>query len=107
MSRLDKVKRTGQRLLITRKGEPIAEITPPSPRKASAGWLGSLRSSGRITGDIVSSAASVPPTGMRSVTHHDPAGRLIVATALVYELTLVTADKRLVKGRHVAVLANR
>lgn len=38
--------------------------------------------------------------------HKDPADRFIVATALVYELTLVTADKRLVKSRQVPILAN-
>ena len=59
LARLDKVKRTGQTLLITRKGEPIAEVKPPSRPKASPGWLGSLHSTGRIVGDIVSPAA--PP----------------------------------------------
>ena len=38
--------------------------------------------------------------------HQDPADRFIVATARVYELTLVTSDKRLLKSRHVPVLAN-
>ncbi len=56
LARLDTVKRTGRPLLITRRGEPIAEVTPPSPPRASAGWLGSLRSTGRIVGDIVSPA---------------------------------------------------
>lgn len=59
LARLDKVKRTGQPLLITRKGEPIAEVKPPSPPKKSAGWLGSLASTGRIVGDIVSPASAV------------------------------------------------
>ena len=58
LARLDKVKRTGQPLLITRRGEPIAEITPPSPPKASSGCLGSLRSTGRIVGDIVAPATA-------------------------------------------------
>ena len=40
------------------------------------------------------------------VGHKDPVDRLIVATALVYELTLVTADKRLVRSRQVPILAN-
>jgi PIN domain nuclease of toxin-antitoxin system len=38
--------------------------------------------------------------------HDDPADRFLVATALVHDLTLVTADRRLLKGRHVATLAN-
>lgn len=37
--------------------------------------------------------------------HDDPADRFLVATALVYELTLVTADRRLVRSRQVAILA--
>jgi PIN domain nuclease of toxin-antitoxin system len=40
------------------------------------------------------------------VGHDDPADRFLVATALVHELTLVTADRRLVKDRHVPTLAN-
>jgi prevent-host-death family protein len=58
LARLDMVKRTGRPLLITRRGEPIAEVTPPSPPKALSGWLGSLRSTGRIVGDIVSPATA-------------------------------------------------
>jgi prevent-host-death family protein len=57
LARLDAVKRTGQPLLITRKGEPIAEVVPPSPPKKTSGWLGSLRATGRIVGDVVSPAA--------------------------------------------------
>ena len=58
LARLDKVKRTGRSLLVTRKGEPIAEIRPPSPSTPRAGWLGSLSGTGRILGDVVSPAAS-------------------------------------------------
>lgn len=58
LARLETVKRTGRPLLITRRGEPIAEVTPPSPPTASPGWLGSLRSTGRIVGDIVSPATA-------------------------------------------------
>jgi len=38
--------------------------------------------------------------------HDDPADRFLVATALVHDLTLVTADQRLLKSRLVATLAN-
>ena len=57
LARLDRVKRTGQPLLVTRKGDPIAEIRPPSPTKARASWLGTLAGTGRILGDVVSPAA--------------------------------------------------
>jgi antitoxin (DNA-binding transcriptional repressor) of toxin-antitoxin stability system len=56
LKRLDTVRRTGRPLLVTRKGEPIAEIRPPSATKSAARWIGSMAGTGRITGDIVSSA---------------------------------------------------
>ncbi len=55
---LDRVNRTGQPVLITRFGEPVAEIVRPSPRERPERWLGCMRSTLRITGDIVSPALS-------------------------------------------------
>jgi PIN domain nuclease of toxin-antitoxin system len=37
----------------------------------------------------------------------DVAGRLLAATAQVYDLTLITADRRLASTKEVRVLANR
>ena len=42
-----------------------------------------------------------------SLPHEDPADRFLAATALVYELTLVTADQRLLDGSGYAALPNR
>jgi PIN domain nuclease of toxin-antitoxin system len=39
--------------------------------------------------------------------HRDPADRLIAASAKVHELTLVTADDRLLGLREITTLANR
>lgn len=39
--------------------------------------------------------------------HADPADRFLVATALTYDLTLVTADDSLIESRLCPVLANR
>ena len=39
------------------------------------------------------------------ITHRDPADRLLAATARVYELTLVTADKRLIRARPCSILS--
>lgn len=39
--------------------------------------------------------------------HQDPADRFLVATAEVYDLTLVTEDERLLAGRSWRVLSNR
>ena len=40
------------------------------------------------------------------VPHQDPADRFLAATAVVYGLTLVTADVRLIESRGFSVLAN-
>ncbi len=42
-----------------------------------------------------------------SLAHNDPADRFLAATARVLDLTLVTADDRLLGSREFAVLANR
>ena len=55
---LQKVKRTGKPILVTRRGEPIAEVVPPSPPAARAGWLGTFASTGKILGDVVSPASA-------------------------------------------------
>jgi len=39
--------------------------------------------------------------------HQDPADRFLAATAQVYDLTLVTADRRLLAGKGYRTLANR
>ena len=52
------VNKTGRPVLVTRFGRPVAEIVPPTRARQRAGWLGALRGTGRIVGDIVSPAAS-------------------------------------------------
>ncbi len=85
---LDQVRRTRKPIRITRFGEPIAEIVPPSIPPRSGQWLGIMKSTGRIKGDIVS-----------------PVLREREWEAL--RLTLVTADERLIGGKGFAILANR
>ena len=38
--------------------------------------------------------------------HRDPADRFLVATATVFDLTLVTGDQRLIAAKGIATLAN-
>jgi prevent-host-death family protein len=54
---LARVKRTGKPVLVTRFGEPIAEVVPPRSVARPSAWLGAFRSRGRIVGDIVSPAS--------------------------------------------------
>jgi prevent-host-death family protein len=56
LSLLDRVKKTGQPILVTKKGEPIAQVIPPPRPKKPASWLGSFQSTGKIKGDILSPA---------------------------------------------------
>ena len=53
LSVLKRVKRTGQPIRITRFGEPVADIVPPSLPAGAGEWMGSMEGSGRIVGDIV------------------------------------------------------
>jgi prevent-host-death family protein len=55
---LEKVRRTSTPILVTRRGEAIAEIVPPFTSQSRDGWLGSASETGTIVGDIVSPIAS-------------------------------------------------
>ncbi|MCU0579972.1 MAG: type II toxin-antitoxin system Phd/YefM family antitoxin [Desulfobacterota bacterium] len=55
---LDQVNKTGRPILVTKKGEPIAQVVPPPQPKKPASWLGSFKSTGKIKGDIVSPVIS-------------------------------------------------
>ena len=50
---LQRVKRTGQPVLITRFGKPVAQVVPPPTPELEDGWIGAMSASGRIAGDIV------------------------------------------------------
>jgi prevent-host-death family protein len=53
---LERVRRTQKPLLITRFGEPVAEVVPPSTPPRPKSWVGAMAGTGRILGDIVSPA---------------------------------------------------
>jgi PIN domain nuclease of toxin-antitoxin system len=46
-------------------------------------------------------------TGRFQLPHRDPADHFLVATARVFELTLVTADQKIINANVVRVLPNR
>jgi prevent-host-death family protein len=52
---LERVRRTGDPVLVTRFGKPVAEIVPASKPPTASGWLGGLAATGRVVGDIVAS----------------------------------------------------
>ena len=51
---LEQVRRSGDSVLITRRGDPIALISPPPPQEKPSSWLGMFQGQGKIEGDIVS-----------------------------------------------------
>lgn len=55
---LRRVRETGRPVVVTRRGERIAEIHPPSPEERDAHWLGSFAERGAITGDLVEPIAA-------------------------------------------------
>jgi len=55
---LERVRRTGTPVVVTRRGVPIAEINPPAPEAPAEGWLGSMAGTASIVGDLVSPITS-------------------------------------------------
>jgi prevent-host-death family protein len=51
---LERVRRTKKPLRITRFGKPVAEVVPPSPDTEPGEWIGSMKDTMQILGDIVS-----------------------------------------------------
>ena len=56
---LERVRRTGRPIRVTRFGSPVADIVPPAPDKARRGWLGGLRGTARLLGDITVPSSSI------------------------------------------------
>jgi len=53
---LERVRSTKKPIRVTRFGKPVAEIVPPTSVEERSSWIGSMKNSMRITGDIVSPA---------------------------------------------------
>lgn len=54
---LKQVKKKGEPILITLKGEPVAMVVPPPAAEKPGTWIGSFRTTGKIMGDILAPAA--------------------------------------------------
>jgi prevent-host-death family protein len=55
---LQRVKRSGRPVLLTRFGKPLAEVVPVRPSTAPQDWLGSMRGRGTTEGDLTKPATS-------------------------------------------------
>jgi antitoxin (DNA-binding transcriptional repressor) of toxin-antitoxin stability system len=58
LSVLEAVRKTGKTVLVTRFGEPMAEVVPPRKPSKPKRWLGCRAGTGQIIGDIVSPASA-------------------------------------------------
>lgn len=56
LSVLDRVAKTGEPVLVTRLGKPLARILPLPPGSVGD-WLGAMEGSGEIHGDLIAPAA--------------------------------------------------
>jgi antitoxin (DNA-binding transcriptional repressor) of toxin-antitoxin stability system len=59
LATLERVRRTGRPLRVTRFGKPVADIVPPAVERPGREWLGSLRGTLQIRGDIVVPSAEL------------------------------------------------
>jgi antitoxin (DNA-binding transcriptional repressor) of toxin-antitoxin stability system len=57
LAALDRVRRTGRPLRVTRFGKPVADIMPPSPETTGVNWLGAMRGTLDLRDDLIAPAA--------------------------------------------------
>lgn len=50
---LEKVLKTGQPILITKNGKPLAQVLPPPPPADKASWLGRSKGTAEIKADLI------------------------------------------------------
>lgn len=86
-------------MILAEKGKVVLEPDPAS-------WIRTILSrlpfnEARLNHEIALCSRNL------KLNHQDPADRFIAATAMVYDLTLVTADKRLAACKDISVLRNR
>lgn len=53
---LDQVQKTKKPIRVTRFGKPVAEVVPVPPQTGPGDWIGSMKDTMKILGDIVSPA---------------------------------------------------
>lgn len=54
---LDQVGASGEPIVITKRGKPVAQLTPVKPER-SEDWSGAMRGRGEINGDLVAPAVA-------------------------------------------------
>jgi len=57
LAALDRVRRTGRPLRVTRFGRPLADVVPAQPETRETAWLGAMKGRGRVAGNLVAPVA--------------------------------------------------
>ncbi len=52
LAALERVRRTGRPLRVTRFGKPVADIVPPAPAPTTKDWMGQMRGTVTIHGEL-------------------------------------------------------
>ena len=86
-------------LALARKGR--IDLGSEPERWIREAWIRTGPREAALTNEVALQSVSL------DLPHADSAGRFIAATASVYDLTLVTADARLVRSLEFSVLPNR
>lgn len=88
-------------LLLAERGRlKMGGDTPPTD------WVEAVMSRAPMQDAPLTREVAIRSRSVR-LAHDDPADRFLAATADVYELTLITADQRLLRGKGYRTLANR
>jgi antitoxin (DNA-binding transcriptional repressor) of toxin-antitoxin stability system len=59
LATLERVRRTGRPLRVTRFGKPVADIVPSAPERPQRDWIGALRGTLEFRGDIVAPSSEL------------------------------------------------
>lgn len=86
-------------LLLAEKGRIV--ITGDPAAWVEAAWTRTPMHEAVLNREVAAKSRSV------RVAHEDPADRFLAASAEVYDLTLVTSDEHLLRGKGYRTLANR
>lgn len=86
-------------IVLVEKGRVVLDRDP-------ARWISDVSRHAPLRDAPLTHAVAIESRRLR-LRHEDPADRFIAATASVYDLTLVTADERLLELDDVRTLPNR
>ncbi|MFH2219588.1 MAG: type II toxin-antitoxin system VapC family toxin [Pseudomonadota bacterium] len=90
---------TWEILILVEKGRVVLDTDPST-------WIRDVLKKIPVRKAPINHEISIQSRSL-NLSHEDPADRFLAATAMVYDLTLVTADERLLTADQYAVLPNK